>query len=233
MIEGPGPAELRKRVVELEEQNARYRRMLDQSGVAMELRHRMRNTLATLRFIIRHSASSARPLEDYSAHLEDRVSAIGRAYAAIDNQGGIDLHSMIAEELLFYSISEGRGLTLSGPRIILRQQAGLLLNLAIHELAVNAVEFGSAANGNASIDIRWQIGGDDGDARLSLTWTEMSDGSDPPKGPTGFGTELILEALPYQLGAKTSLSIDGGKVICHIDLPLSENIGALAEGVEQ
>ena len=42
-----------------------------------------------------------------------------------------------------------------------------------------------------------------------------------PVPPTrqGFGTELIREALPYGLGARTRLEFRGGGVLCVITLP--------------
>jgi two-component sensor histidine kinase len=224
MIEGPGPVELRQRVQDLEEQNARYRRMLEQAGVSGDLRHRMRNTLSTLRLIIRQSAQTGRDLEGYAAHLEDRVAAIGRAHAAADSLGGVDLHSIIAEELLYYGVSEGHGLTLEGERIMLTPQAGLTLSLALHELAVNAVEFGSQ-NSPASIIVTWMVRSEDGGARLDLTWREETGDRAVTLEKRGFGSRFILDALPYQLDAKTRFDISNGAITWHIEMPLNEKTG--------
>lgn len=45
-----------------------------------------------------------------------------------------------------------------------------------------------------------------------------------PLTPTheGFGRELIEKALPYQLGAETSLEFEGDGVRCRIVVPLAD-----------
>jgi two-component sensor histidine kinase len=54
-----------------------------------------------------------------------------------------------------------------------------------------------------------------------LEWLEQGVPAIPLK-PTrrGFGSELINEALPYRLGAETSLEFRGGGVRCIISVPL-------------
>ena len=90
------------RIADLEADNHRLRGLLDKKDAPGELRHRLRSTLAMLRVIIRKSAETERSLEDYVAHLDDRVDALVRAQIAADGHGGIDLHALLADELLFY-----------------------------------------------------------------------------------------------------------------------------------
>lgn len=49
-----------------------------------------------------------------------------------------------------------------------------------------------------------------------------------PQG-TGQGRELIEEALPYQLGARTSFAFEEDGVHCTISLPVSASIAAVEE----
>src|SRR4051812_15807915 len=120
------------RLAELEADNQRLRRLLDQKGAPSELRHRLRNALAILRVIVRQSAETNREISDYVAHLEDRIDSLARAQNAIDRYGGIDLHTLLAEELLFYDVSEGERLLLSGPCLELQPRAGQVFALAVH-----------------------------------------------------------------------------------------------------
>src|SRR4051794_16919895 len=53
------------RLAELEADNQRLRRLLDQKGAPSELRHRLRNALAMLRVIVRQSAETNRDIADY------------------------------------------------------------------------------------------------------------------------------------------------------------------------
>lgn len=135
------------RLAELEADNARLRRLLDKSDAPGELRHRLNSTLAMLRVIIQKSAETKRDLPDYVAHLEDRLEAIARAQHAADARGGVDLQGLLSEELLYYNILDGDQLSLQGPLVLLEPRAGQVLALAIHELAVNAIEHGPFASG--------------------------------------------------------------------------------------
>src|SRR4051812_50202672 len=68
-----------ERIAELEEDNRRLRRLLDQRDAPGELRHRLRSTLALLRAIVHRAASTERDLPGYVALLEDRVEAVAPA----------------------------------------------------------------------------------------------------------------------------------------------------------
>ncbi|MCG6120538.1 MAG: hypothetical protein MEP44_07820, partial [Blastomonas sp.] len=59
--------------------------------------------------------------------------------------------------------------------------------------------------------------------RLHIDWRET--GVDLPEGdrPRGHGRELIERALPYQLDASTSFSLEPDGVHCTISLPVSSS----------
>ncbi|MFZ5737594.1 MAG: HWE histidine kinase domain-containing protein [Pseudomonadota bacterium] len=211
------------RIAELEADNRRLRRLLDQRDAPGELRHRMRSTMAMLRTIIRKSAGTQRDLDAYVGHLEDRLDALMRAQAVADEQGTIDLHKLMSDELLHYQARDGEHTTIEGPVLQLQPRAGQVLALAVHELAVNAVEHGALGNGG-TIDIRWRVDGDGAAPTLTLVWKETD--TTPLSEPShhGFGTEVLKRTLEYELRAKTDLSFEGDGLRCTIRIPLSERI---------
>ncbi len=71
------------RIEELEAENRRLRRFLDETGLPAELRHKVRNTLSMLRAIIRRSAETSDSLETYVAHLDGRLDALARVLNAL------------------------------------------------------------------------------------------------------------------------------------------------------
>ena len=217
------------RLAELEADNKRLRRLLDQKGAPSELRHRMRNALAMLRVIVRQSAETNRDIADYVAHLEDRIDSLARAQSAIDTHGEIDLHMLLAEELLFYNVSEGERLLLSGPSLELQPRAGQVFALAVHELAVNAVEHGVLGSGEGRVEVSWLVTSEGADARLTFTWKEtgMAGLSEPSQ--FGFGKVVLTQMLAYELTAETSLAFEADGLRCTIRLPLSERIARIAE----
>ena len=88
------------RIAELEADNRRLRRLLDQRDAPGELRHRLNSTLAMLRVIIRKSAETKRDLHAYASHLEDRVDAMARAQAAADSHGSVELHNILVRRCI-------------------------------------------------------------------------------------------------------------------------------------
>lgn len=203
----------------MEADNARLRRLLDREGVPSRLRHQLRNTLAVLRTIVRRSAETPRDLESYVAHLEDRIDAIARAQAAENERGAIGLHSLISDELLRYGASEGRAVNLTGPEVELSLQVGQIFALAIHELAVNALEHGQLGAGGP-VDVSWTVSTDAGSRRLNLIWREPANVRDGAGVYEGFGTEILTRELPYELKALTAFENTTAGMQWTISFPL-------------
>lgn len=214
------------RIAELEEDNRRLRRLLDQQGAPGELRHRLRSTLSLLRAIIRKSANTARDLPAYVAHLDDRLEAIARAQHFADQYGEVGLRTLLADELLHYGASEGRNLLLSGPDVRLQPKAGQVMALAVHELAVNSVEHGVLGSEHGRIEVSWIVADPAPDGpQLALTWTEHGLAPDNHPADGGFGTEVLTRMLPYDLQAKTAIAFTDGTLRCTVRFPLPEPVG--------
>jgi len=234
------PPDAAERIAALERDNARLRRLLDGRDAPGELRHRLRSTLTLLRGIVQRTADTARDLPDYVAHLEDRLDAITRAQAAADRYGEVDLGTLLADELLRYGASEGAGLRLSGPEVRLRPKAGQVLALAIHELAVNAVEHGVLGAPGGEVEVLWAL--DDAGpeatvrhatvrhATLGLAWTERGPAPVAGAARRGFGTDVLTRMLAYELGAETRTAFEPHGLRCTIRFPLPEWVGRVAAG---
>jgi len=217
------------RIAELEESNRRLRRLLDQRDAPGELRHRLRSTLALLRAVVRRSADTERDLAGYAAHLEDRLEAIVRAQALADQHGEIDLRTLLADELFQYGASEGNQLLLSGPDVRLQPRVGQVLALAVHELAVNAVEHGALGTDAGRVEVSWSLVAAEPDMRLLFTWKEFSPLLIVEPERRGFGTEVLTRMLAYDLKAGTDLAFEPGGLRCTIRLPLPKQAGQVAE----
>jgi two-component sensor histidine kinase len=214
-----------ERIVELEEDNRRLRHLLDQQDTPNELRHRLRSTLSLLRAIIRNSGNTGRDRPDYAAQLEDRLDAIVRAQALADQYGKVDLRTLIEDELFQYTAAEGERLVLSGPEVELQPKAGQVLALAIHELAVNAVEHGALGADKGRVEVFWSVAADEPSTPLLLGWTEF--GLAPNAGPArrGFGTEVLTRMLAYEQKAETSITFGPEGIQFKLRLPMPEHVG--------
>lgn len=211
-------------LAELKADNRRLRRLLDQRDAPGELRHRLRGTLAIMRAIIRKTASTQRTLEAYVAHLEDRLDAVGRAQSAADENGGIELHRLLSEELFHYGLAEDDRVNLHGPSICFRARPGQILTLAFHELVVNAVEHSSIGAGEGALRVDWTLDRSCEPPVLDIHWTEHSEPLAPP-GPAGFGTEMLTRTLAYDLSAAADLRFEPEGFRCRLHLPLPDAVG--------
>ena len=218
------------RIVDLEnDNNRRLRRLLDQQNAPSELRHRMRSTLAVLRGIVRRSALSRRRLDDYVAHLEDRIEAIARAAGAADQHGEIDLLTFLTDELHYYGTSEGERLKLLGPDILFQPKAGQVFALAIHELAVNAVEHGQLGVGQGHLTVEWRVDQTASGLELVFIWKETGAPRLREIGPSGFGTEVLNEMLSYELKAHTALTHQPDGLECSIHFAMPTRVARVAD----
>lgn len=218
-------ADLEARIAALEADNRRLRRLLDQHGTPGELRHRLRNTVAMMRTIIRKSADDTRDIASYAAHLEDRLDALARSQAAIDETGTAEIPKLLIDELFSYGASEDERVSLSGPRVAFEPRPGLMVALAMHELAVNAIEHGALGTASGHIDIRWTVTGQDTVPRLTLIWKETGVAMGAPPTRQGFGTDVLTRMLGYELKAETSFAFEADGMRCTIQLPLPIEVG--------
>lgn len=219
---------LSTRLDQLEADNARLRRLLDRRDVGAELRHQTRNTLSSVRALIRRSAETAQSVEDYAAHLEGRLDVILRVQAMVmHHRAGIDLYLLLAGELRVLAADEDRQVRPSGPRVALQPKAAQTLALAFHELATNAMKFGALAQAGGSIDVTWRVvAGEGGVPVLALTWQEggVTIARAAPIR-RGFGREVLDAMLCYELKAETTLDFAATGLRCDIRLPLRPEIG--------
>ncbi len=187
-----------------------------------QLEHRVVNVVALTRLVSRRMARASESLEDYMLHLDSRLDAIAQTQTMLmrEPHAGVDLADLVAEKLLAHAIHEGEQVRVAGPAVRLRGAAADLTCLALHELAMNAVEHGALAMPSGRLSVAWALeAGVAGDG-LRLEWRESGMAPAHPRHRrVGFGTELIERILGQQLGAEASLRFAADGVLCVIALP--------------
>jgi two-component sensor histidine kinase len=193
---------------------------LRQQTLINELNHRVKNSLATVQSLARHSFAS--PEERRALHaFEDRVVALSQAHNLLTQNAwtGADLGPLVAQTLAPYADRT----TFGGPAISLDPQAALSLSLVLHELATNAAKYG-AYSGRGAVDVTWRLRPEAG--RIELTWIER-DGP-PAATPTheGFGSRLIRQSIERELRGAMSVDHRTEGFRWTFDLPLSDRMRA-------
>jgi two-component sensor histidine kinase len=197
----------------------------------IELQHRVRNILALVRSIIRRSSYAGATAEDFSSHLEARVSALARTQGslALDGHAGADLEDLIRAEFAANAVRDNQ-FSINGPPLRLSARGTETMALTLHELTINSLKFGALAESTGHISIDWSIDHSVAPQRLHWRWCESGVGSATPSAQRrGFGQELIERVLPYELNARTCLTFAPGGVLCEIDLPLNERTASFSD----
>lgn len=207
-----------------------------QNDLLAELQHRVRNTLAVVRSIVRRSAETSGSVEEYASHLDGRINALARIQNVLTRspEATLDLQGLILDELASQGGGEAEKFAVSGPDILLSGSAAGTLSLAFHELATNAVKYGALATPGGSIEVTWDIKPNTGRPLLDIRWREiLPRNSTPVPVRRGFGSELIEKVIPYELGGRTSLDLSPTGIVCSIVLPLHNEIRLGQTGPEE
>jgi PAS domain S-box-containing protein len=202
------------------------RGLQDRQGVLVaELQHRTRNLLAVVQSVASQTARRSASLPAFETEFESRLRALSRVQGLISrvDYQDVDLRTLIDMELAAHTGSvTGTGkVVVQGPPAALPASAAQVLALAVHELATNAAKYGALVQPTGRLTVTWQITGERDDPKAALQWREsgVPMAADGPKRK-GFGTQLIEQALPYQLGAETDLAYGPDGVICSIVVPV-------------
>lgn len=192
-----------------------------------ELSHRVKNTLATVQALIAISSRYTENAEDLVQNLIGRINALTATHDLLTatNWEQAKLADLIRAELTPYT-SE-REAKLDGPEVHLTPQEAVSLGLVIHELATNAVKYGSLAV-NGSISVTWTVT-DDETKILALRWQEF--GAENVHAPIrlGFGSVLIVQSVTYLRGSVTKEFRSDG-LVCDISIPLRTKASSEANG---
>jgi two-component system CheB/CheR fusion protein len=160
------------------------------------------------------------------SHFEGRLNAFSRVQSAVTRSSGgaVDVKSLIEDELLAVAVRKGKQLKVDGPELCLKSKAAESLSLAIHELATNAVKYGALSALNGSLSVHWERIDEPEAARLHLEWLERGLDTEPRRDREGFGHEMLLRTLPYDLAAETSIEFTSDGMRFIMDLPLGPEI---------
>ena len=98
-------------------------------------------------------------------------------------------------------------------------QSDRLLAMIIHELVTNAVKYGALSRPDGRVPISWNCTGVDL-AVLRILWREVCGPPVVASVQSGYGSNLIRDLIPYELGGTVELTFPRDGVCCKIEIPL-------------
>lgn len=189
-----------------------------QKILADEIRHRVKNIFATVLAVARQTFNKASDPFAAMEIFEGRLLSMTRAHELLhrDSWDGARLLEIVEQAIAPY---EKERFQVSGPEARLPSRVALALSMALHELATNAVKYGSLVMSSGMVSITWQFCSTS-PRIVELRWKES--GGPQVSKPTkrGFGSKLVQKVLSAEFSGDVVLEFAPDGVLCILKAPL-------------
>ncbi len=193
-----------------------------------ELNHRVKNTLAIVQSFVTQTARGTDSAAVLREALDSRLEALANLHGLLTREAwrGAGLADVVQATMAPFEANAGQ-VQVRGPELRLVPNAAMVLSMALHELATNAVKYGALSVPDGRVEVSWSLdrpADAPGGAMLDLLWRERGG---PPVGaaPTrGFGSRLVETGVTYQLGGDVRLLFEPAGVECRFRIPLSSKL---------
>jgi PAS domain S-box-containing protein len=191
-----------------------------QSLLVAELDHRVKNVLACVSAVAQRGREGSPSIVEFLRELDGRILSMANAHALLSRGRwlGVHLADLVHRELAPW-VGEGNAIV-EGPDIVLTADATQSLAMVLHELATNAAKYGALSTPSGHVCVRWdrQVNGNTS-AGLVVEWRELDGPPIAAPSRPGYGTSVIEDLIPYELGGAVDLSFAADGVRCRIAIP--------------
>jgi PAS domain S-box-containing protein len=188
-----------------------------QKLVVSEMRHRLKNSLATVQAIATQTLN--KHSEERNAFI-GRLHALNRAHDALtsDTWERATLSAVVNRALEPFQQQYRERIAVEGPgHLWLDAHKGVLVTMVVHELATNAVKYGALSNESGQVRISWERA--PRSDLVKLIWQERGGPKVVAPKARGFGSHLIERGFGGQLGAASMLFNPTG-LVCVLEIAL-------------
>jgi two-component sensor histidine kinase len=184
-----------------------------------ELNHRVKNALATVAAVASRTQKASLSAADFAAKLAGRIQSMAATQELISRREwiGVSVRELVERELAPYLARNNTDL--HGPDLTLTPDAGQAVSMVLHELATNAAKHGALSTDDGRVSVRWNRARN-GNPRLRIEWQESGGPAVHSPRESGYGTEVIRNLVPYELGGTVDLAFAAEGLRCAINIPL-------------
>ncbi len=210
----------RRRQYELRDQlAARQSAEAHAQMLAAEMSHRINNSLTMVAAVASQTFQTGRPMQEALDTFSDRLEAMALAQDVLiqGNGNGASLHQLISQALEPYRRNDRpECIAISGPEVWVGGPRTTSLTMAMHELATNAVKYGSLSVGSGRVAVHWRIDDIDGTKQVLIEWREHGGPPVTPPKRRGFGSRLVERGLTAELRGTAKICFEPEGVVCEI-----------------
>jgi PAS domain S-box-containing protein len=186
----------------------------------LELDHRVKNVLATVLTVASRTQETSTSIGEFVAALEGRIKSMATTHELLSYRRwqGIPLAELVHHELAPYATTSNA--RIDGPDVVLSAEAGQTLAMVFHELASNAAKFGALSVRSGHVSVRWNFRRNGrAESWLRIQWQESGGPHVVPPTRLGFGTSVVRELIPYELGGTVDYVLAPDGAVCKLEIP--------------
>jgi len=178
-----------------------------------ELNHRVKNNMAVVTSIATMTRKYTDNIDDFFLAYSGRMNALSAAHDLVASMfwDDTDAKSLIVNVLRPFHQAER--FHISGGYARVPASSAATLAIVFHELATNALKYGSLRSAEGRVDISWEFNNNNG---VEFNWIET--GGNPIERPTkrGFGTTMIERTITKNFGGTIDMDYRPEGLHCKI-----------------
>lgn len=159
-----------------------------------ELKHRVKNTLATIQAVASQTFKEA-PRAELDAFIS-RLLALSGAHDLLTQRDWdvVDVANIVRRAVAPFSDQVER-FRIAGDEVMMPSEKALQLAMVLHELGTNAVKYGALSNDVGTVEVTWKKSEINSTPTLELIWSEKGGPTVTTPTRQGFGSRMIGRAL--------------------------------------
>jgi PAS domain S-box-containing protein len=184
-----------------------------------ELDHRVKNALATVIAVSQRTREGHTSMDEFVSAFDGRIRSMAEAHALLSRGRwqGVNLAHLVRQEL---APCAAANTIVEGPNIVLAADAAQPVAFVFHELVTNAAKYGALSIPKGHVSVQWhQRSNGHVLEALVLDWKETGGPRIPASISPGYGTSVVKDLIPYELGGVVDLVFAPEGVRCRLEIP--------------
>jgi len=194
-----------------------------QKVLVAELDHRVKNVLARVSAVAMSTRQVSGSTDEFTRSLNGRLESMGTAHSLLSHSGwqDVDLRDLVRSQLAPYATNTN--VVIGGAEVTLNAAATQAISMVLHELATNAAKYGALSIPGGQVLVNWDF--KTNEAATSMLKIEWRESGGPPVATSihsSYGTNLIRDLIPHELGGNVDLAFAPNGVNCSIEILLGQ-----------
>lgn len=195
-----------------------------------EVQHRVKNMVAIIQSISHQTMRQSTTKSDFDERFCARLSAFCHSLDLLiaNNWRDVGIHELVRSQLTTFGVLDSAQISIEGPELRVGPEAAHTIGLALHELAMNAVKYGSLSVPQGRVVVNWELANNDGQRRFHMSWSELGGPIVTEPKRRGFGRQLIQQLAALTLKGTATHEFLAKGVTLKLDVPAPAVLARLA-----